>query len=63
MTALTEVELDTRPAAGLAPDAQAEAGETPGRALRLLDVLPENQREVDIVNSSAGRSVKSLVVR
>ena len=46
MTALTEVELDTRPAAGLAPDAQAEAGETAGRALRLLDALPENQREV-----------------
>ena len=60
MTALTEVELDTRPAAGLAPDAQAEAGETAGRALRLLDALPENQREVVRLRFQAGLSYAEI---
>lgn len=46
----------TRPAAGLAPDAQAEAGETAGRALRLLDALPESQREVVRLKFQAGLS-------
>ena len=60
MTALTEVDLDTRPAAGPAPDAQAEAGETAGRALRLLDALPENQREVVRLNFQAGLSYAAI---
>lgn len=60
MTALTEVELDTHPAAGLAPDAQAEAGETAGRALRLLDALPENQREVVRLKFQAGLSYAEI---
>ncbi|MEQ2010038.1 MAG: sigma-70 family RNA polymerase sigma factor [Limisphaerales bacterium] len=60
MTALTEVELDTRPDAGLAPDAQAEAGETAGRALRLLGALPENQREVVRLKFQVGLSYAEI---
>lgn len=60
MTALTEVELDTRPAAGPAPDAQAEASESAGRALRLLDALPEHQREVVRLKFQAGLSYAEI---
>ena len=60
MTTLTEVELDTRPTAGPAPDAQAEQGETARSALRLLGALPENQREVVRLKFQAGLSYAEI---
>ena len=60
MTTLTEVELDTRPAADPAPDAQAEQGEAARSALRLLDALPEHQREVVRLKFQAGLSYAEI---
>ncbi len=60
MTALTETEMDTRPATGPAPDVQAEQVETAGRALRLLDALPERQREVVRLKFQAGLSYAEI---
>ena len=60
MIALTEVDLDTRPAPGPAPDVQAEQSETAGRALRLLDALPERQREIVRLKFQAGLSYAEI---
>lgn len=46
MTALTEVELEHRPAPGPSPDESAETRDRAGRVDELLAGLPLNQREV-----------------
>ena len=60
MTALTDIDLETRASAEPDPAQAAEQSESTGAVLRLLDTLPPNQREVIRLKFQNGLSYQEI---
>lgn len=60
MTTLTEIDLETRASAEPCPAALAQARESAGHALGLLEGLPPNQREAIRLKFQAGLSYQEI---
>lgn len=60
MTALTEVDLESRPSAAPSPAHEAERRDTHSRVLEVLATLPKNQREVVRLKFQNGLSYEEI---
>ena len=60
MTALTDIDMETRASQEPDPAQAAEQSESTGAVLRLLDTLPPNQREVIRLKFQSGLSYQEI---